>query len=280
MSVFVLAKKVSIRDANAMSAPYIVGFPPMTAWLGGVHAIERNLSKFGVKLPSVAVVVHDFQIRGHKDLRDRRWRFVSSRNPLKQSGDSSSLVEEPKCDLCVSLLIEAKGLDAINQDDVIAFIQNRLAVMRLAGGEVVGFDSVSAVFLDESSDEDERKLIRNLMPGYALISRKDLLDCENDPLDKMIDLISVRRYKTDDGWKMERGRTGWLVPIVVGYRDISGAVAVPGARSKDAEHHFVEPLTTMGEFVMPHRLANISDLLWKYQYVNNKDYLCVNERMM
>ena len=31
--------KIKIHNANALSSPYTIGFPAMTAWGGGVHAI-------------------------------------------------------------------------------------------------------------------------------------------------------------------------------------------------------------------------------------------------
>ncbi len=34
---------IKIQNANALSSPYTIGFPAMTAWLGFMHALERKL---------------------------------------------------------------------------------------------------------------------------------------------------------------------------------------------------------------------------------------------
>ena len=38
-----LVPRLHIHNANALSSPFTIGFPAMTAWLGAVHALQRKL---------------------------------------------------------------------------------------------------------------------------------------------------------------------------------------------------------------------------------------------
>ena len=61
MRRFVLIPHIKIHNANAMSSPYTIGFPAMTAWLGAVHALQRKLRETELSeltFPSVAVSCH------------------------------------------------------------------------------------------------------------------------------------------------------------------------------------------------------------------------------
>ncbi|HNL81302.1 MAG TPA: type I-F CRISPR-associated protein Csy2, partial [Agitococcus sp.] len=47
MRRFLLIPHIKIHNANAMSSPYTIGFPAMTAWLGAVHALQRYVQQQG-----------------------------------------------------------------------------------------------------------------------------------------------------------------------------------------------------------------------------------------
>ncbi|PUZ78445.1 type I-F CRISPR-associated protein Csy2, partial [Acinetobacter baumannii] len=57
MRHFLLIPHLKLHNANAMSSPYTIGFPAMTAWLGAVHALQRKLQTkdCDVALTKVAV---------------------------------------------------------------------------------------------------------------------------------------------------------------------------------------------------------------------------------
>jgi len=40
MKDILLIPNLKIHKANALSSPYTIGFPAMTAWLGFMHALE------------------------------------------------------------------------------------------------------------------------------------------------------------------------------------------------------------------------------------------------
>ena len=64
---------------------------------------------------------------------------------------------------------------------------------------------------------------------------------------------------------------------MVGFKDLTGKMNVANQRDDGYEHHFVEPLVTLGEFIMPYQCENIDSLMWYYDYDKvNGLYLCRN----
>lgn len=68
-------------------------------------------------------------------------------------------------------------------------------------------------------------------------------------------------------WTVSRRKPGWLVPLPVGYAAISELYApgeVKNARDNDTPFRFVESVLSLGEWVGPHRIKNLHDLLWRH----------------
>lgn len=68
-------------------------------------------------------------------------------------------------------------------------------------------------------------------------------------------------------WTVSRRKPGWLVPLPVGYAAISELYApgeVKNARDNDMPFRFVESVLSLGEWVGPHRIKNLHDLLWRH----------------
>jgi CRISPR-associated protein Csy2 len=66
-------------------------------------------------------------------------------------------------------------------------------------------------------------------------------------------------------WSVSRRKPGWLVPLPVGYAAISPLYAageVKNARDNDTPFRFVESVLSLGEWVGPHRIKTLQDLLW------------------
>ncbi|MBX9835619.1 MAG: type I-F CRISPR-associated protein Csy2, partial [Burkholderiaceae bacterium] len=66
-------------------------------------------------------------------------------------------------------------------------------------------------------------------------------------------------------WSVSRRKPGWLVPLPVGYAAISPLYApgeVKNARDNDTPFRFVESVLSLGEWVGPHRVKALQDLLW------------------
>ena len=65
-------------------------------------------------------------------------------------------------------------------------------------------------------------------------------------------------------WQVQT-RPGWLVPLPIGYAGISELYApgtVASARDADTPFRFVESLYSLGQWIAPHRLSSLEQLLW------------------
>jgi len=76
------------------------------------------------------------------------------------------------------------------------------------------------------------------------------------------------------------GYSGWLRPIAIGYKGISPlyqAGEVANSRDDQTPVRFVENLYSLGEWLSPHRIKTIEQLVWFYQHDEaEQSYLCVN----
>ena len=71
------------------------------------------------------------------------------------------------------------------------------------------------------------------------------------------------KWRWQDKWR-SKGQ-GWVVPIPVGYgalTETQAAGSVQGARDTTTPLRFVEVLWSLGQWVSPHRLTDLEDLLW------------------
>jgi len=75
--------------------------------------------------------------------------------------------------------------------------------------------------------------------------------------------------------------SGWIVPIPVGYaaleKEPRPAGNVANARDASIPFVFVEPVYSIGEWISPHRLSSVNDLLWQPEFNAQKGlYRCCN----
>lgn len=290
--------RLRIQNANAISSPMTWGFPAMSAFMGTMQALERNLPD-DIKLVfnEVGVVCHHIEPQVTQGGVARA--FHLTRNPVDKSGGTAAIVEEGRAHLEITLLM---GVESAGGDDLKS-VERRQAIadqlyqqiqgMRIAGGSVmpprpgerrhrpalISFDAN-----EEKSAEQWRRLKRRLLPGFALVLREDRLvehtttlkaDDENaTALDAWLDLSRLNHQchvtQDDDGkqqvsWEIRRPYPGWLVPIPVGYgalSDLYGPGEVANARDPDTPFRFVESLYSIGEWVSPHRIHDPEALLW------------------
>lgn len=287
MNVLVL-EHIKIHNANALSSPFTIGFPAMTAWLGFVHALERKLNHAlpDLMFHSVAVVSHVCDVQTHKGEGDFVHSIIGTGNPLNKDGTRSAFIEEPRCHLDVSLIIEWDG----NEDQVQCseFTEQRLpsviSTMKIAGGDVLSMRKASTQCIDIDDPKTTQKVLRQLMPGYVLIDRRDLMvDAMNQGLDAIDSLLSYltvyhRCEQLEDEtviWRSQRKTYGWIVPIATGFQGISPLGEAKNQRDASVPHRFAESVVTLGEFVMAHKISDIDNALWTYHTDLEKDlYLC------
>lgn len=289
MRRFLLIPHLKIHNANAISSPYSIGFPAITAWLGSVHALQRCLNEHGfndIKLLNVAISCHNFNLQTHKGYGDYVYSIAGTANPLNEDGSRPAFVEEARCHLEVSLLIECEGLGPDNEEKIKEFINNQLQKMKFASGDVLSSKSVDVLLVDEDEEFSDKKALRKLMLGYVIIERRDLIkksmEEENkDALEALLDHLKITHNYTklneteNFEHKILRKESGWLVPIAVGFQGISEIGFAQNQRDIKVPHQFAESVVTLGEFVMPFKVKKLDDILWKYNVDLEKDlYLC------
>ena len=285
MNVLILPH-LKIHNANALSSPFTIGFPAMTAWLGFVHALERKLNHAGLSelmLHSVAVVSHHCNVQTHKGEGDFVHSIIGTGNPLDKDGSRSAFIEEARCHIDASLVIEWSGnKDQVQQPDFAQQLQAVIAMMKVAGGDVlsVGKPSIKSVI----TEQDTAQVLRQLMPGYALIERRDLMieamQQGADALDALLGYLTVHHHceQLEDQsvvWHSQRKTSGWIVPIATGFQGISPLGEAKNQRDPTVPHRFAESVVTLGEFVMAHKIKHLDDILWQYYPdLQNDLYLC------
>lgn len=293
MKTYLFIPKMKIHNANALSSPCTIGFPAMTAWLGGIHALERRLKAQGfteIKLTGVGISCHRFNLHTKKGPGDRYWSVVGTSNPLRKKGASwerPAFIEEPRCDLLVSLLVETDGVNGDNQDAVREAVEKNLYQQKMASGDIQRIGPLSVETVDNADELSEKRLLRKLMPGYVLIQRQDLMegDDSGDALDRLLsylklNVINVSPEAPQPVWQYSKNASGWIVPVAVGYKALSPLGRVENQRDPAVPHCFGESLVTLGEFKMPYRFESIDEIMWKYDtsHIDEGLYLCTNQK--
>lgn len=288
---------LKIHNANALSSPFTIGFPAMTAWLGFVHALQRKLNAAGypsLDFVATGVISHQCNLQTFQGPGDFVHSIISTGNPLDKDGNRSAFIEEARCHLDVSLLIEyqadEEAQQLMRQPDFIEEISNQLMHMKVAGGDLQDFELPLLQVLDGSDEIAQGKVMRSLMPGFALIERRELMQQSMeqgaDALDALLEYLTVHHHCTKDKdgnviWKSQRkvdgdgNKPGWIVPIATGFQGISELGEAKNQRDPNILHRFAESIVTLGEFRMAHRIKQLDEVLWRYHTDLNKNlYLC------
>ncbi|MBO1896915.1 type I-F CRISPR-associated protein Csy2 [Shewanella sp. BF02_Schw] len=286
-----LLPHIKVHNANALSSPFTIGFPAMTAWLGAVHALQRKLNAQGysdIKFNSVAVVNHQCDLQTHKGVDDFVHSIIGTGNPLDKTGARSAFIEEARCHLEVSLVIEYTGIEKDDEATLQEKITHLLNCnMKIAGGDILTFKAPQFFKVESGNTTDLSALTRKLMPGYALIERRDLMIeamvAGQDAMDALLDNLVIHHQCTKESndsddvvtWTSKRKHKGWIVPIATGFHGLTDLGEAKNQRDPNTPHRFAESVVTLGEFKMPHNIKSIDEILWRYQPdQTNNLYLC------
>ncbi len=319
--------RLRVQNANAISSPLTHGFPSMTAFFGLMWALERKLANtaHALYLDSVGVVCHSHDEQVTDDGYVRKFRLT--RNPVDNTGSTAAIVEEGRMHMEISLIFgvsDYRDNNVLQSDDAelsnaAQHITDIVAGMRIAGGSVLPSSQSHyrnrpqlfrlAVDDAEALKKQFRKFCRLLLPGFALVSRQDLLQqrliaMQSDTpdttlLDAWLDLsrfnyrpeklspttpedINTDLPKASDKvtWAHDRNQ-GWIVPIPIGYAALT-PLAAPGEisnlRDSTTSARFVESIYSMGQWLGAHRLREPKDLLWYADYQPDTGiYQCCND---
>jgi len=309
--------RLRIQNANALSSPMTWGFPAIHAFTGLAVALERRLGPAaGLRILGMGVICHDFEPQVSRAGYTRSLHLT--RNPLTKEGATASIVEEGRVHLTLTLVLDVEVSDALRADapalDALALqVADLLARTRVAGGSVLpprgmGHPRPRLTVLPDDAEARSklfRQLARRWLPGFALVSRDDLLRDEQqklqaeqpqaNALDAWLSLsrwtyTAQPRPASDPSeatpavaatavWQTQ-ARPGWLVPMPVGYAAVS-ALYPPGtvasARDTATPFCFVESVYSIGQWISPHRLRRFEDLFWYAHYDPERQlYRCKN----
>jgi len=286
--------RIRVQNANAISSPLTWGFPAPSAFLGFAHALNlRVREKMNLNLNGVGIICHAFEPQVHSVAGKRTKVFALTRNPLNKNGESPPIVEEGRAHLEITLIMGAEGeslWDGTDLSDLACAIGEVANAMRLAGGSILpGRGGAEAtpylVKLPEDVQgmaDESRKFRRKLLPGFALVERPDILQervrllkdgtANATALDALLEFSTLNfapeRTEAAEGekvlWRIQP-KSGWLVPVPVGYAAISDIYApgtVANTRAPDVPFRFVESLLGLGQWISPHRIADLRSLLW------------------
>ncbi len=287
---YLIFKKVKIQDANTISSPITYGFPAVTGFLGAFHAISRKLqSQFAeVSLGGVLLACHDCQPNVYRSSPYSNYRFNQSRISLKKDGSTRPIIEEGKCDLTMTFVVEVKATGDLNkaeqkdlQEQVIKLIYQH----RIAGGSVVNLDRFQPIqFIDSSEVE---KISALLIPAFVLMDAEqdfaeiiEKLQTQNsalDALDALIEVATINHIPETQAngstkWTTQSIKKdyGWLVPMPIGYQGISNIFAageMQNVRNPEYPSQYVEAIYGLGKWVFPHRLKDkLEQAFWYYSY--------------
>lgn len=283
-----LLPRIKVNNANALSSPFTIGFPAMTAWLGAVHALQRKVNSTGlpnVRFIGTAVSSHSIDLQTYKGAGDYVHSIIGKGNPLDKEGKRPAFIEEARCHLEVSLIIEYTGMPQDDEEQFLTQVTHHLnASMKIAGGDILSFKNPITYKVDEGNDDDLRKLTRQLMPGYVIIERRELMmdamEQGQDALDALLEYLAIHYNCEQDEqgiitWAGKRKTAGWIVPIATGFHGLSELGQAKNQRDPETPHRFAESIVTLGEFCMPYRITSLDEMLWHYKtdLINNM-YLC------
>lgn len=294
MKSYLLLKKIDVQNANAI-AGLTYGFPAITNFLGFAHALSRKLApKVGVTLGGVAVISHKNAVHARQPSGWGDYVFALTRNPLTQQGNTAPINEEGRMSMQVSLLIELEGMIAGNEQkksQLVAELRRIVPTMRLAGGQITHVQDYLAL----TEEDQQRKELRRLMPGFALIDRRNYLadhfvamqevKPESTLMDAWCDFATLTykatpldgdvvteedEEKTKAQWDYQpKPHAGYLVPLASGYCAISKSYQpgeVANVRDTSVPVTFAETAYTVGEWLSLHRLENIQRGIWHYHH--------------
>ncbi|MFE8032362.1 type I-F CRISPR-associated protein Csy2 [Thiohalocapsa marina] len=278
---------------------------------------RRLRGRFDLVLGGCGIVCHGFEPQVARPAGRRHQVLSLTRNPYYAgwkrgfSADKpAALVEEGRAHLDVSLVIEVRtDLHPDDRDELLQALPELLGGLRLAGGSLLPVPLTSLPgprrvpkwfeWFDAAADNVAtfRTLRHRLLPGFALVERTDLLAARLDELqavqpdasalDALLDLCRLNIEPTGPDpsdaaqtlWEV-RSRPGWLVPLPLGYASLSPLYApgtVSRARDMVTPFRFCESLYGLGQWISPHRLTALEQLLWQRDTAPEAGvYRCVN----
>jgi CRISPR-associated protein Csy2 len=305
---YLFFNKVKIENANAISSPMTYGMPSITGFLGAFHALSRKVSSDenlqDLSLGGVLIACHDCTPKVYRPNPYSNYTFNQTRNPIKKDGSTASIIEEGKCNLTMSFVVEIlaeNATDDTTNDYLAKKCEQWIQQQRIAGGSVMGLARFDAVSFIEYSKIEE--IIPRLMPAFVLMDASDnfseLINIAKDknpdstPLDVLLDVATLHHVPElqPNGsikWLTQSVKTGygWLVPMPIGYQGISEPFDVgvmQEVRNPEYPSQYVECVYGLGRWLYPHHLKGdykILSAFWRYQQDVENNLFLVQQQVM
>lgn len=296
MSHYLILRRMRVQNVNAISG-LTYGFPGITNFLGFAHALSRKLpDSLDVSLGGVGVICHQHEIHARPPKGWGDVVFALTRNPLTKEGNTAPIIEEGRMSMEVSLIIECHGITGGDEHTAKALEQAVTDIwprLRLAGGQIL--DIRSAKIKHFAEPQDSLQILRSLLPGFVLVDRSEYLQNHYQALkatqadatlmDAWLDFSALKfkatkiessdqneneQSKDKAKWHYQpKPKSGYLIPMACGYRAISEvfpAGAVDKVRDTEVPVVFAEAAYSVGEWLSPHRVKNLDDIIWQYRY--------------
>ncbi len=295
---YLLLKKVRIRNANSISSPITYGFPAITGFLGAFHAISRKVQADEelkeLSLGGVLLACHECEPQVYRPSSYSNYTFNQSRNPIKKDGKTASIIEEGKCHLTMTFVVEVLASRRVKEEvtnRLIEKIPQWIQQHRMAGGSVQGMAKYEPVqFFPKRQIND---VIPQLMPAFVLMDAQeefgqiiDKLQQDNaniTPLDALLDISTIHHRPIEqknntvkwENYSVKQGH-GWLVPMPIGYQGISDkyqAGLMQNVRNPKYPSQYVEAIYGLGKWLYPYHLKRNDKILsafWRYSHDDEK----------
>lgn len=263
MIQYIVIPNIKIINANAQPVWWIVGAPPVTAYVGFAHALALHLQASTHE--GVAIVHHDIQLLGEQ-LQDKYGQMDFLPHQFRAAGlidkddyassSNMSLSSQPsaRCHLNVSLVIAMPEKTEFTSHQVEQFLRGA----RLAGGHIIKYGKINC-----EADTPQEYITAIGKNGWSIVERQDLMTmqaCDRDRIDVL--LRQTRRYSKPEKQPEEfTESTDWIVPTCLGYAGIS-SIKLRSKSRHELPHLYVEPLVGLVQYQSTHKAKKLH--FWRY----------------
>lgn len=275
MAQYLLLRKISFDNAQALQCEAVIGTPALTQYNGFIDRLHRFLyyeCNLDIKFQDFAVAYHDCELVNTVTTiggKIKTYTIPCALTMRTSEMRPATPKEKWKVNGTVSLLIKVET-NEVEEDivycleDAFEYFESRCDNFSFCGGTAKMSDKTSFELIVSNDHSKDDEIKAKLMPSHLAISREDLLIGSNkQPLERMVDIMKRGTKETIDGW---------FAPLVVGYTRLNQYTS---SDNHNKEHWFVDTLTTLVEYRMPISFNTVDDFLWHYDF-NGNDYKMIN----
>lgn len=272
MAKYILIKRLNVLGACGLQDEHIVGVPAMTQHNGFVDSLRRSLNgQFKIKIEGFTIAYHyvDFDnvlLSKYNYVGYRTHREATARTTL-DSKLIADYVDKPKVNMTISYLLKVKT--SIDEEDIVKSIMDFLKTARVCGGFVDTSKPPRIEVIVSNNCDKDKIILKKLMPSQIPITRTDLI--LNSKLSPLETEVRCMTYTPNEP------KTGWLVPMVVGYKKIGECVSKDNLHNQEVYGCLGEAISTVCEFVMPYKFNLVDDCLWHSECTDDNKYLIVDK---